>query len=35
LIERMSAKATERAEEFTVAKYGERLTSALRMSHPN
>jgi glycosyl transferase family 1 len=35
LIERMSANATERAKDFTVAKYGDRLTNALRLSFPN
>jgi hypothetical protein len=35
LLKRMSANATARAKEFTVAKYGDRLTSALRMSFPN
>jgi len=34
LLERMSANAAARAKEFTVAKYGDRLTSALRMSFP-
>ena len=35
LLKGMSAKATARAREFTVAKYGDRLTSALRMSFPD
>ena len=35
LLKRMSANGAVRAKEFTVAKYGDRLTSALRMSFPN
>jgi hypothetical protein len=35
LLRRMSANAAVKAKEFTVAKYGERLTNALRMSLPN
>jgi glycosyltransferase involved in cell wall biosynthesis len=35
LMRRMSAKGATRAKEFTVAKYGYRLTSALRMSCSN
>ena len=35
LLGRMSANGAIRAKEFTVAKYGDRLTSALRMRFPN
>ena len=35
LLGRMSANGAARAKEFTVAKYGDRLTSTLRMSFPN